>query len=75
MLYTTDDGPLLGLWTAIRLIGLIRETQDPTVQAEILTKAQILLTAFCFELQPQAWDQTSPAPFSTGPGKREKFDA
>jgi len=44
MVYTTDDGPLLGLWTAIRLIGVIREIEDPSVRAEILTKAQILLT-------------------------------
>jgi hypothetical protein len=75
MVYTTEDGSLLGLWTAIRLIGMIREIQDPVVRAEILTKAQILLTAFCVELKSQAWDQTRAAPFSTGPGQSENFDA
>jgi hypothetical protein len=40
MVYTTDDGQLLGLWTAIRLIGEVREIQDPMVQAEILTEAR-----------------------------------
>ena len=75
MVYTTDDGQLLGLWTAIRLIGEVREIQDPMVQAEILTEAQILLTAFAVVLEPQPWDQTSSATFSTGLGQREKFDA
>lgn len=75
MVYTTDDGPLLGLGTAIRLIGLIRQIQDPMVQAEILTKAQILLTAFVVELIPLPWDQISSATLSTGLGQREKFDA
>ena len=31
--------------------------EDPTVQAEILTEAQILLTAFVVVLKPQPWDQ------------------
>jgi hypothetical protein len=75
MVYTTDDGTLLGLWTAIRLIGIIREIQDPMVRAEILTKAQILLTAFCVELKPQSSDQISSAPFRTGPGEVDHYDA
>ena len=50
MVYTTDDGQLLALWTAIRLIGEVREIQDPMVQAEILTEAQTLLTAFAVVL-------------------------
>ena len=75
MVYTTDDGPLLGLWTAIRLIGLIREIQDPMVRAEILTKSQMLMTAFCLELKPQPWDQISSAPFRTGLDEVEKCDA
>jgi hypothetical protein len=45
------------------------------VRAEILTKAQILLTAFVVELIPLPWDQISSATLSTGLGQREKFDA
>jgi hypothetical protein len=69
MVYTTDDGQLLGLWTAIRLLGEVREIQDPIVQDEVLTEAQILLTAFAVVLKPQ------PATFRTDLGQREKFDA
>jgi hypothetical protein len=75
MIYTTDDGPVLGLWTAIRLIGVIREIKDPKVRAEILTRVQILLTAFCVDLKPQPWDQMSSGPFRTGLGDVEKYDA
>jgi hypothetical protein len=75
MIYTTDDGPVLGLWTAIRLIGVIREIKDPRVRAEILTKVQILLAAFCIDLKPQPWDQMSTTPFRTGLGDVEKCDA
>ena len=53
MVYTTDDGQLLGLWTAIRLIGEVREIKDPMVQAQILTQAQIFLTALAVVLKPQ----------------------
>jgi hypothetical protein len=75
MVYTTEDGSLLGLWAAIRLIGVSREIEDPIVRAEILTKTQILLTAFCVELKPQPWDQISSAPLRTGFGEVEKRDA
>jgi hypothetical protein len=75
MVYTTDDGQLLGLWTAIRLIGEVRGIEDPMVQAQILTQPQILLTAFAVVLKPQSWGQASSAPLSVGSGKREKFDA
>jgi hypothetical protein len=75
MVYMTDDGPLLGLWTAIRLIGVIREIQDPTLRDEILTKAQTLLTAFCVELKPQVCDQIGSTPTRTALGELEKCDA
>jgi hypothetical protein len=75
MVYMTDDGRLLGLWTAIRLIGVIREIQDPTVRDEILTKAQTLLTAFCVELKPLRCDQIGSTPTSTALGEVEKCDA
>jgi hypothetical protein len=29
MVYTTDDAQLLGLWTAIRFLGEVREIEDP----------------------------------------------
>ena len=75
LLYTTDDGQLLGLWVAIRLIGEVREIQDPIVHDNVLTEAQILLTAFFVDLKPQLGDQTSAATFRTCLGGREKFDA
>ena len=75
MVYTTDDGPLLGLWTAIRLIGVIHEIEDPMARAEIVTQAQILMTAFCTELKPQPWDQISSAPFIIGLDEAEECDA
>jgi len=70
MVYTTDDGQLLGLWTAIRLIGEVREIQDPMVQAKILTQAQILLTVFAVVLKPQPWGQASLVPLSKQPVPR-----
>jgi hypothetical protein len=75
MVYVTDDGALLGLWTAIRLIGVIRESQDPSVRDEILTKAQTLLTAFCVELKPQRCDQIGSAPTRAALGEVAKCDA
>ena len=75
MVYTTDDGQLLGLWTAIRLIGEVREIQDPIVQDEVLTEAQILLTAFVLGLEPLGADQTSSASPRAGLGQVVRFDA
>jgi len=46
MIYTVDQSQLLRLWSVIRCFGDIRKIPDPEVQAEILTKAQILLTAW-----------------------------
>jgi hypothetical protein len=52
MVYTMDEGQLLRVWAVICCFGEIREIQDPIIQSEILTNAQILLTAFVLELQP-----------------------
>ena len=52
MVYTSDVDQLFGLWTVIRLLGAIREIPDEANRSEILTKAQLLLTAFVFGLKP-----------------------
>jgi hypothetical protein len=51
MIYTVDEGQLLHVWTAITCFAQIREIQDPVIQSQILTSAQIALTAFVIELQ------------------------
>ena len=52
MVYTMDDGQLLRVWSVICQFGAIREINDPVVQSEFLTAAQILLQEFVLELQP-----------------------
>jgi hypothetical protein len=42
--FRTDEAKLLGLWMVTRLLGEIRGLEDQTDQAELVTKAQILLT-------------------------------
>jgi hypothetical protein len=62
MVYTVDEGQLPRVWTAISCFERIREIQDPTIRSEILTNAQILLTAFALGLQPLPGDQVISAP-------------
>jgi hypothetical protein len=50
--FRTDEAQLLGLWAATRLLGEIRDLEDPMDRAELFTKAQILLTAFVLGLEP-----------------------
>jgi hypothetical protein len=71
MLYTMDEGQLLRVWSVIRCFSEIREIDDPLVQSEILTGAQLLLTAFVLELQPFPGDQASCATLKPG----ARFDA
>ena len=52
MLHAVGVDQLSGLCTVIRLLGAIREIPDATDRSEVLTKAQILLTAFVFALKP-----------------------
>jgi hypothetical protein len=52
MVYTMEESHLARLWTVVRYFELIREIQDPAAKSEILTRAQILLTAFVLELKP-----------------------
>jgi hypothetical protein len=67
MLYSIDERQLLDLWTAVHCLGHIREIRDPLAQSEIITQAQIHLTAFVLDLQPFADDRArfdSPTTFN-----------
>lgn len=61
MTYTIDDRQLLELWTVVSCLGHVREIPDPLVRSEILTRAQIRLTAFVLDLQPLPRDQVGAA--------------
>jgi hypothetical protein len=50
--FRTDEAQLLGLWMVTRLLGEIRGIEQRVHQAELLTKAQILLTAFVLGFRP-----------------------
>jgi hypothetical protein len=73
--FRTDDAQLLGLWTAIRLLGESRGLEDRRLGAEFLTKAQILLTAFVIGLEPLGPDLAASAPVGIGRGQIARFDA
>jgi hypothetical protein len=73
--FRTDDAQLLRLWTATRLLGVVRAIEDRQDQAELLTKAQVLLTAFVIGLEPVGSDQIGPASPRAGLGEIARFDA
>jgi hypothetical protein len=73
--FRTDESQLLGLWMATRLLGEIRHTEHRGDQAELLTKAQVLLTAFVIRLEPLGSDQVSSAPPRAGLGRVARFEA
>lgn len=73
--FRTDDAQLLGLWTATRLLGEIRGLDSGMDEAELLTKAQILLTAFMVGLEPLGADHASSASPRAGLGQVVRFDA
>jgi hypothetical protein len=75
MLYTLDHGQLLRIWTVIRYLGIIREIRDPTAQAEVLTDAQILLTACVLDLEPVPGDQANPIMLRTRLNEMPGLDA
>ena len=75
MEFRTDEAQLLGLWTATRLLGEIRRIEHRGDQAELLTKAQILLTAFVLGLEPLGADQASSASPRAGLRQVVRFDA
>jgi len=57
MVYTLDDSQLLGIWTVISQLGLIREMSDPTDRSMFLTRAQALLTMLALEVSPLSQDR------------------
>jgi hypothetical protein len=75
MIYTMDEGQLLQMWSVIRCFADIRETRDPIIQDEILTNAQILLTAFVLDLRPLSGAQTGSTPPRPRPERMVRFDA
>jgi hypothetical protein len=57
MVCTIDNDQLFSLWAVVRYLGEVREIPDATTRSEVLTQAQILLTAFVLGLQPSPKDQ------------------
>jgi hypothetical protein len=51
MVYTMDEDQLLRLWTVICCFGRIPEIQNPIIQSQIFTNAQILLTGFVLDFK------------------------
>ena len=74
MIYTMDEHQLLRLWSVIRCFAQIREINNPAAQSEILTKAQIILTAFVFDLKPLVGDRANSAPPRISLDKIVTFD-
>ena len=75
MLYTMDQRQLLRLWSVMHCFTQIREINDPVTQSEILTNAQVLLTAFVIDLKPSVGDQPSSALPRTSLDQIATFDA
>jgi hypothetical protein len=75
MVYTMDECQLLRLWSVMHCFTQVREINDPVTQSEILTNAQMLLTAFVIDLKPLVGDQTSSAPPKTSLDQIVTFDA
>jgi hypothetical protein len=73
--FRTDEAQLLGLWMATRLLGEIRGVEDRGDQAALLTKAQMLLTAFVIGLEPLGSDQINSASPRAGLRGVARFDA
>jgi hypothetical protein len=75
MSYTMDQCQLLRLWSVMHCFTQMREINDPVTQSEILTNAQVLLTAFVIDLKPLVGDQPSSAPPRTSLDQIATFDA
>jgi hypothetical protein len=73
--FRTDEAQLLGLWAVTRLLGEIRGLEDRGDREEILTKAQILLTAFLLGLEPLGSDEVSASQARAALGHVVWFDA
>jgi len=59
MVYRINELQLLRVWSVISSFSRIQEIDDPLAQSEILTNAQMLLTAFVFDLEAVDVDQTA----------------
>jgi hypothetical protein len=68
-----DECQLLDLWSVMRCFTQMREVNDPVTRSEILTNAQILLTAFVLDLKPL--EKTSSTPPTTSLDQIVTFDA
>jgi hypothetical protein len=75
MVYTMEEGQLLRLWSVIRCFEVIRDIQDPVAQSEILTRAQILLTAFVLDLKPSSEEHTGSVTLGRGLDQTVRFAA
>ena len=75
MVYTMDVDQLFGLWTVIRLLGEVRDIPDAIIRSEILTEAQILLTAFVLGLKSLPRDEADPIALRTSLNEMTGFDA
>jgi hypothetical protein len=75
MVYTIDDGQLLGLWTVVRFLGVVREIPDEEGRSELLTHAQILLTEFVLGLRRSLGKERNCCPLSTCLQETAQFDA
>ena len=75
MIYTFDNGQLLRIWTVSRLLGEVRNILDPTKRSEVLTEAQVLLTAFILTLKPLPRDQGDAIRPGTRLDEMRGFDA
>ena len=59
MVYRINEHQLLRVWSVISSFSRIQEIDDPLAQSEILTNAQMLFTAFVFDLEAVDVDQTA----------------
>jgi hypothetical protein len=75
VVYTIDDGQLLGLWTGVRFLGVVREIPDEEDRSELLTHAQMLLTEFVLGLRPSLGKERNSCPLSTRLQETAEFDA
>jgi hypothetical protein len=66
MIYTIDERQLLRVWSVICCFAEMRKIQEPLDQSELLTKAQMLLTAFVLDLKQLPEEQAGSARFRDG---------
>ena len=75
MVYTLDDSQLLGIWTVISELGLIREMSDPADKSMLLTRAQALLTMLALAVSPLPQDRNDATTVGYRPNGAAGFDA